>query len=66
MADLPASISALARQGERNYAEIHADVEQLADYRVGAFEREGQARRPYIPDDLAWSLVSQHPPELTA
>jgi predicted transcriptional regulator len=51
MADAPASISALARQVDRNYAEVHADVEQLADYRVVAFEREGQARRPYIPYD---------------
>jgi predicted transcriptional regulator len=51
MADSPASISALARQVERNYAEAHADLEVLADYRVVAFEREGQARRPYIPYD---------------
>jgi predicted transcriptional regulator len=51
MADSPASISALARQVERNYADVHADLEVLADYRVVAFEREGQARRPYIPYD---------------
>lgn len=64
MADAPASISALARQVDRNYPEVHADLEVLADYRVVAFEREGQARRPSIPyDRIEYSgTISRQPP----
>ena len=51
MTDSPESISALARQVDRNYAEVHADLEVLADYRVVGFERDGQARQPCIPYD---------------
>lgn len=49
MAASPASITALADRLERNYADVHADVELLAAHRIVYFERDGQAKRPIIP-----------------
>lgn len=63
MADSPESISALARQVDRNYAEVHADLDVLADYRAVAFERDRQARQPYIPyDRIEYSGTITHQP----
>lgn len=45
----PASISDLAEQLDRNYSDIHADVEVLANHHIVYFETEGQRKRPVIP-----------------
>jgi predicted transcriptional regulator len=49
MAEPPASISDLAERLERNYADVHADVELLAEHRIVYFETVGRSRRPVIP-----------------
>ncbi|WP_157512811.1 hypothetical protein [Halapricum sp. CBA1109] len=45
----PDSISDLADQLDRNYSDIHADVEVLANHHIVYFETEGQRKRPVIP-----------------
>jgi predicted transcriptional regulator len=47
----PVSISDLAEQLDRNYSDIHADVEVLANHHIVYFETEGQRKRPVIPYD---------------
>lgn len=49
MSDPPESISELADRLERNYSDVHSDVELLADHHVIHFERNGRAKRPVIP-----------------
>lgn len=45
----PDSITGLANQVNRNYADVHADVEVLADHDIVYFETDGRAKRPVIP-----------------
>jgi len=49
MTDPPASIRELADRLGRNYSDVHADVELLADHHVVYFERDGRSKRPVIP-----------------
>lgn len=49
MAEPPASISDLADRLDRNYADVHADVQLLAEHRIVYFEADGRAKRPMIP-----------------
>lgn len=49
MSDSPESIRELADRLERNYSDVHSDVELLADHHVIHFERNGRAKRPVIP-----------------
>ncbi len=45
----PESISDLADLLERNYADVHADVQTLAEHHIVYFETDGRAKRPVIP-----------------
>ena len=45
----PASISALADRLERNYADVHADVELLVDHGIAMYRQDGRAKQPVIP-----------------
>jgi predicted transcriptional regulator len=49
MTETPDSISDLADRLGRNYADVHADVQVLADHHVVYFEQMGRAQRPIIP-----------------
>lgn len=49
MTEPPESISALADRLERNYADVHADVQLLADHHIVYFDTDGRAKRPVIP-----------------
>ncbi|KDE59556.1 hypothetical protein EL22_20440 [Halostagnicola sp. A56] len=49
MTDSPESIAALADRLERNYADVHADVQVLADHHIVYFETDGRSKRPHIP-----------------
>ncbi len=51
MAETPESISDLADRLERNYADVHADVQVLADHHIVYFDTDGQAKRPVVPYD---------------
>jgi predicted transcriptional regulator len=45
----PDSISDLAERLDRNYSEIHGDVEVLADHDIVYFDTDGRAKKPVIP-----------------
>lgn len=49
MNDAPASITELAERLGRNYADVHADVELLAEHRIVYFDTQGRAKQPVIP-----------------
>lgn len=49
MHDSPASVNALAERLDRGYREVYEDVERMAEYGIVHFERDGRAKRPYIP-----------------
>ena len=49
MDDPPESITALADRLDRNYADVHADVQVLADHHIVYFETDGRAKRPGVP-----------------
>lgn len=49
MEEPPASISDLADRLDRNYADVHADVQLLAEHRIVYFETDGRSKRPVIP-----------------
>jgi predicted transcriptional regulator len=51
MTEPPKSISALAERLERNYADVHADVQVLADHHIVYFDTDGRSKRPVIPYD---------------
>jgi len=51
MTDAPESIQALADILGRNYADVHSDVQVLAEHHVVYFDTDGRARRPVIPYD---------------
>ena len=49
MTDTPASISDLADRLDRNYADVHGDVQVLAEHHIVYFETDGRSKRPVIP-----------------
>ncbi|GGN23617.1 HVO_A0114 family putative DNA-binding protein [Halarchaeum nitratireducens] len=49
MTETPDSISDLADRLDRNYADVHADVQVLANQHIVYFEQDGRAKRPIIP-----------------
>ena len=51
MADSPQSIQALADTLERNYADVHGDVQVLAEHHIVYFDTDGRTKRPVIPYD---------------
>lgn len=51
MTDTPASISDLADRLDRNYADVHGDVQVLAEHHIIYFETDGRSKRPVIPYD---------------
>jgi len=51
MTDTPESISDLADRLDRNYADVHGDIQVLADHHIVYFETDGRSKRPVIPYD---------------
>lgn len=51
MTDTPESITSLADRLDRNYADVHSDVQVLADHHIVYFETDGRSKRPVIPYD---------------
>jgi len=51
MTDSPNSIQALADTLDRNYADVHGDVQVLAEHHIVYFDTDGRAKRPVIPYD---------------
>jgi len=51
IAESPESITDLAERLDRNYADVHADVEMLANHHIVYFDSDGRAKRPVIPYD---------------
>jgi predicted transcriptional regulator len=51
MTNTPESISTLANRLDRTYADVHSDVQRLADHHIVYFETDGQSKRPVIPHD---------------
>jgi predicted transcriptional regulator len=51
MTDGPESIQALADALGRNYADVHGDVQVLAEHHIVYFDTDGRAKRPVIPYD---------------
>lgn len=51
MSDEPESISDLADRLDRNYADVHGDVQVLADHHIVYFDTDGRSKRPVIPYD---------------
>lgn len=51
MADSPQSIQALADTLERNYADVHGDVQVLAEHHIVYFDTDGRGKCPVIPYD---------------
>jgi len=49
--DTPESITDLADRLGRNYADVHGDVQVLADHHIVYFDTDGRAKRPVIPYD---------------
>lgn len=49
--DPPASISALAKRLDRNYSDVHSDVELLVEHGIVLLIEDGRAKRPVIPYD---------------
>lgn len=47
----PDSISDLADRLDRNYSDVHGDVQVLADHHIVYFDTDGRAKRPVIPYD---------------
>ena len=51
MTDTPESISNLADRLGRNYADVHSDIQVLAEHHIVYFETDGRSKRPVIPYD---------------
>jgi len=51
MTDSPESIQALADALGRNYADVHGDVQVLAEHHIVYFDTDGRTKRPVIPYD---------------
>ena len=49
MTDPPESIRDLADRLDRNYSDIHSDLDLLAEHHIVYFETAGRAKRPVIP-----------------
>jgi predicted transcriptional regulator len=49
MDEPPESITVLAERLERNYADVHGDVQVLANHHIVYFETEGRSKRPVVP-----------------
>lgn len=49
--ETPDSISELADRLDRNYADVHSDVQVLADHHIVYFDTDGRSKRPVIPYD---------------
>jgi predicted transcriptional regulator len=47
----PASISAAADLVDRDYREVHRNLEELAALNLVEFEQEGRSKRPIVPYD---------------
>jgi predicted transcriptional regulator len=45
----PESVRALARRVDRGPKEVLANLNELEDYGLVAFEEDGRAKRPYLP-----------------
>lgn len=45
----PDSITDLADRLDRNYSDIHSDVQVLADHHIVYFDTDGRTKRPVIP-----------------
>lgn len=51
MADRPESIRGLAERLDRDVKTVHDDLQVLTEYDVVHFERDGRAKRPFVPYD---------------
>ena len=51
MTDSPESIQDLADVLGRNYADVHGDVQVLAEHHIVYFDTDGRTKRPVIPYD---------------
>jgi len=51
MGEAPDSITDLADRLDRNYADVHGDVQLLADHHIVYFDTDGRTKRPVIPYD---------------
>jgi len=51
MTDSPESIQALADALDQNYADVHGDVQVLAEHHIVYFDTDGRAKRTVIPYD---------------
>jgi predicted transcriptional regulator len=51
MTDSPESIQALADALDRNYADVHGDVQVLAEHHIVYFDTDGRGKCPVIPYD---------------
>lgn len=51
MTDTPESISDLADRLDRNYADVHGDIQVLANHHIVYFDTDGRSKRPVIPYD---------------
>lgn len=49
MADRPESIRGLAGRLDRDVKSVHDDLGVLAEYDIVHFERDGRAKRPFVP-----------------
>ncbi len=49
MTDTPESISDLADRLDRNYPDVHSDIQVLADHHIVYFDTDGRSKRPVIP-----------------
>ncbi|MBS8126422.1 transcriptional regulator, partial [Haloferax volcanii] len=47
----PESIRALASRLERDVHDVHDDLHLLAEYDIVHFEKDGRAKKPYVPYD---------------
>ena len=51
MGQSPESIRALADRLERDVHDVHDDLYLLAEYNIVHFEKDGRAKKPYVPYD---------------
>ncbi|MEZ3168413.1 transcriptional regulator [Halorubrum ejinorense] len=49
--NLPESIRALAARLDRDVHDVHDDLHLLAEYDITYFEKDGRAKKPYVPYD---------------
>jgi predicted transcriptional regulator len=51
MTERPASIRQLAERLDRDVKSVHEDLQVLAEYDIVHFQRDGRAKRPFVPYD---------------